>query len=54
MVCPKLDGGFCRTIKTPCKQKYDVKMAEYKSCRIYKKGKSAKTYSKAKKRKKRR
>jgi hypothetical protein len=54
MVCPKLDGGNCKVVKKPCKQKYEVKMAKYKSCKIYKKGKPVKAVKKSKKKKKRR
>ena len=53
MVCPKLNGGMCRITKKACTQPYNIKMIDYKSCKIYKKKSAVKKapVKKAKKRK---
>lgn len=35
MVCPKLNNGNCKLLKDKCKQKYSIKMIDYKSCKVY-------------------
>lgn len=35
MVCPKLNKGNCNLLKDKCKQKYSIKMIDYKSCKVY-------------------
>lgn len=42
MVCPKLNVGYCRALKSPCPQKYGIKMIKHAKCSVFK-GKKLKT-----------